>query len=287
MRTTHARNKRRLAIGCLAAGALLLGGSITTVLPVHAATTVNMEKVVLAAQLDPAKAGTGITPGAKASVTAVEKALADEGHLERKYVDGHFGRTTVDAYAAYQKSKGATGEGANGLPGKGTLTALGKANGFTVVKVINLGGRTTVDGHTVNQRTANMLKEAEKLAGVGIELTQGSYNKGGVEASAGTHDGGGAVDVATAKLSAAERKKIVTAMRKVGFAAWDRTGVMSQPHIHAMAISDTDMASAAWKADRNRQIFDYYNCMDGLVGHSPDNGPKVEKTTWEDYQRAQ
>lgn len=76
-------------------------------------------------------------------------------------------------------------------------------------------------------------------------------------------------------------------MREVGFAAWDRTGVKNfDPHIHAVAISDTDLASAAWKADANRQVYDYYTGKDGLADHGADSGPDVEPVTWEDYQRS-
>lgn len=272
----------------LAAAVIGTAGIALQSAPAQAVESVDAEKVVLAAQLDPAKNGTGTTPGAAGSVEIVEQALADEGLLDAARVDGHFGSDTVDAYSDWQEEQGASGEGANGLPGSGTLTALGEAGGFTVTNPIDLGGKTTVDGQTLNQRTADMLAEAEEGAGVELQVTQGSYNRGGVAASGGTHDGGGAVDIATRHLSGSEREAAVTAMREVGFAAWDRTGVKNfDPHIHAIAISDTDLASAAWKADRNRQVYDYYEDRDGLADHGPDNGPDVDPVTWEDYQRSQ
>ncbi|MEO1290136.1 MAG: SH3 domain-containing protein, partial [Chloroflexota bacterium] len=57
---------------------------------------------------------------------------------------------------------------------------------------------------TLNQRTLFMLDNAQRIyndeggtwANFRLLLTQGSYNAGGVVASFGTHDGGGAVDIA-------------------------------------------------------------------------------------------
>lgn len=271
----------------LAAAVLGTAGFALNAAPAQATESVDAEKVVLAAQLDPAKSDTGTTACAAESVEIVEQALADEGLLDAARVDGHFGSDTVEAYSDWQEEQGASGEGANGLPGSSTLTALGEDGGFTVTNPIDLGGRTTVDGKTLNQRTADMLAEAEERSGIDLRVTQGSYNPGGVAASGGTHDGGGAVDIATRDLSSSEREAAVTAMREVGFAAWDRTGVKNfDPHIHAVAISDTDLASAAWKADANRQVYDYYTGKDGLADHGADCGPDVEPVTWEDYQRS-
>jgi hypothetical protein len=75
-------------------------------------------------------------------------------------------------------------------------------------------------GFRLNRRTVAMILAAEKLAGFEFPLMQGSYNKGGVTASAGTHDGGGALDVRAARLTAAQRKTVVLTLRQVGFAAW-------------------------------------------------------------------
>jgi len=63
-------------------------------------------------------------------------------------------------------------------------------------------GRALVNGETLNTRTLAMLDYAQALyrAESGIitfrrAVMQGSYNPGGVSASFGTHDGGGAVDL--------------------------------------------------------------------------------------------
>ena len=243
-----------------------------------AATNVNMEAVVKAAQWDPYKSDQSTTPGAKDSVKAVESALAAKGFLAKKYVDGHFGTSTTAAYAKYQKSLGYSGLDASGLPGKGTLEKLGKGR-YTLSRTISVGGKTTMDGKTVNTRTAAMVKAAEKKGHINIVLTQGEYNPGGVGQSAGTHDGGGAIDISVNNLK--NRTAAVKALRQVGFAAWERTPAQGfDPHIHAVAISDTDMAPGA-----QAQIGDYFKGLNGLASHAKDNGPKVKKVTFEEYKR--
>src|SRR5689334_3682108 len=66
-----------LTVVPVAAAAAVLAPGVTAA----AAGTANMELVVLAAQCDPVKPDTGLTPGAAASVRLVEQALVDEGLL--------------------------------------------------------------------------------------------------------------------------------------------------------------------------------------------------------------
>ncbi len=267
------------------AGLLIVAlvGAVPVAAPAGAALPdADMEAVVLAAQLDPVKTGTGITPGAGPSVLLVERALAAHGLLASQYVDGHFGTSTVSAYAAYQRSLGFTGLDANGLPGRTSLTRLG-TDRFRVVRPIGPGDRVTYLGWTVNTRTRAMLQEAQRLAGRSIALTQGSYNPGGDPSSAGTHDGGGVVDISVSGMSSTTRTGVVRRLREVGFAAWYRTAIpgLWGPHIHAVAVSDTDLSRPA-----QEQVGDYYLGRDGLAGDGPDTGPAVTKRTWEDYQRS-
>jgi hypothetical protein len=70
-----------------------------------------------------------------------------------------------------------------------------------------------VQGHTLNNRTVAMLTDVESRLGYDLTVLQGSYNAGGVSQSAGTHDGGGAVD-----LAPYDWKNKVAALRRVGFA---------------------------------------------------------------------
>jgi peptidoglycan hydrolase-like protein with peptidoglycan-binding domain len=265
--------------------ALVVPAALWVAVPPPAAAALpeaNMEAVLLAAQRDPVKTGTGVTPGSGPSVLLVERALVAKGLLASTYVDGHFGTSTVSAYAAYQRSLGYTGLDANGLPGRTSLTQLG-AGRFTVVRAVLPGARVTYLGRTVNTRTRAMLVEAQQRAGRSIALTQGSYNPGGDSSSAGTHDGGGVVDVSVSGLSASARTAVVRQLREVGFAAWYRTPAQGDwgPHIHAVAISDPDLAGPA-----QAQVGDYYLGRNGLADDGPDDGPAVTKRTWEDYQRS-
>ena len=112
-------------------------------------------------------------------------------------------------------------------------------------------------------------------------LEQGSYNPGGDPSSAGTH-GGGVVDISVTGMAAADRTAVARALRLVGFAAWVRDPSQGDwPwHIHAAAISDTDLSSAA-----QHQTGDYYLGLNGLANHGADDGPPVAIHTWEQYQR--
>ena len=98
--------------------------------PKPSAPVVDLSKLVAAAQSDPARAGTPVT---YAGVKTVEAALVDAGLLEKRFSDGHFGSSTVDAYARWQRHLGYSGTAADGIPGKTSLTKLGKTYGFTVV----------------------------------------------------------------------------------------------------------------------------------------------------------
>ncbi|MEU7909592.1 peptidoglycan-binding domain-containing protein [Microbispora bryophytorum] len=241
----------------------------------------DMEATVKAAQIDPRRSDDTLTPGAMAGVLLIERALRDRHLLDAKWVDGYFGTTTVAALAKFQRSLGFTGLAANGLPGKVSLTRLG-AGRFTVTHVIGPGPRVSVGGAVVDTRTQSMLAEAKRLLGRDLVLLQGSYNRGGDPTSAGTHDGGGVVDISVKGMDSATRTAVVRALRRVGFAAWLRNPDQDDwPwHIHAAAINDTDLSSQA-----QHQIGDYYLGLNGLAGRGPDDGPKVTIRTWEEYQR--
>lgn len=268
--------------GAVAAPAMAMypappGGGSTT-------PAVNMERVLVAAQLDPHRSGNQGTKGSRVSVRRVERRLHRKRLLAKRYVDGSYGSKTKAAYARWQRRLGYSGIGANGLPGPTSLRKLlGRA--YRLTHVVSTGRRVSYDGHTINARTRAMLRAAAHRLGAHCHLgiTQGSYNPGGVGASAGTHDGGGAVDLDLARKCGKRRPAVVRAMRTVGFAAWYRPtipGVWNK-HIHAIAISDPDLSAAA--AD---QVWDYHIHRDGLADNGPDNGPRVRFTWWERYRRS-
>jgi hypothetical protein len=104
----------------------------TVALPPTVTTpVVDLSRLQTAAKVDPTK-----PKGHKsyaAGTTLVEKALVKEKFLLPGSVDGSYTSATVNAYSKWQKKLGYTGKDANGIPGKVSLTALGKKHGFKVV----------------------------------------------------------------------------------------------------------------------------------------------------------
>lgn len=132
--------------------------------------------------------------------------------------------------------------------------------------------RVTWRGVTLNARTRDALRWAERRwqrnnPGLSITPVQGSYNKGGVSASGGTHDGGGAVDIRTRNLTTAQRIDLVKALKDAGFGAWYRAPSSSWgPHVHAIAIEDKEMSPSA-----AAQVRAFDAGRDGLTGNRPDD----------------
>ncbi len=186
-------------------------------------------------------------------------------------IDGDWGPQTSAAYARWQEIVGPTALPYDGMPGKISLPPLATKYGFTVDMAAAPGGdepahnytRTTWSGRTINQRTKDMLNAVVARSGISISLTQGSYNAGGVSASAGTHDGGGVVDISSTSNT------LLRAMREVGFAAWIRTPAEGfDYHMHAVAIGDREMSASA-----KNQVTSYFNGRNGLANNGPDTAP--------------
>lgn len=73
------------------------------------------------------------------------------------------------------------------------------------------------NGRLMDQKTKAFVQVAEKRLGYPLTILQGCYNPGGVSASAGTHDGGGVLDLAPWDV---ERKNRV--VRSLGGFGWHR-----------------------------------------------------------------
>lgn len=122
------------------------------------------------------------------------------------------------------------------------------------------------DGKTLDRITAEALHATEKILGYELTVVQGSYNAGGVAASGGTHDAGGAVD-----LMPFDHDNKVRALRRVGFAAWYRPELVRDgkriwgSHIHAILIGNEKLSPAA-----AAQVDDYRRGLNGLADHAPD-----------------
>lgn len=124
-----------------------------------------------------------------------------------------------------------------------------------------------------------MLSEVAKMVKPYVRPVQGGFSNA-VAASAGTH-GGAAVDISCAGLSTRQCNQIVTAMRKVGFAAWRRDaneGPWSR-HIHAIPIGGNISAAA------QRQVTAYKRGRNGLANNGRDRHTgKYRNQTWEKYR---
>lgn len=110
--------------------------------------------------------------------------------------------------------------------------------------------------------TKAALQKAERILGYELSITQGSYNAGSVDASAGTHDGGGVVD-----LKAWDWQSKVRALRRAGFVAWFRAASEGPwpDHIHAVLMDHRKLAPSA-----QRQINAYHHGLNGLANNGPD-----------------
>jgi hypothetical protein len=95
---------------------------------------VDLSQLVTAARTDPYRAGTPVT---YAGVRVLEVALVDEGLLQQRYADGHYGFRTLTAYSEWQERLGyrgrAPGQPADGIPGMTSLVELGRKHSFDVV----------------------------------------------------------------------------------------------------------------------------------------------------------
>ncbi len=215
--------------------------------------------------------------------------------------DGMYGDQTRAAYMAFEQTLGGAVT-PDGIAGCYSLGELGSRNAAPVFAVscdiadpappttnpppandgepvhnytrgtFGFGG-----GKTINKRTADMLNLAVVQLSDSYDwspyLVQGSYNPG-VDASAGTHDGGGVIDIRVTTMSENGRNLCVQALRQVGFAAWYRTPAEGfDVHIHACAIGDREMAPSA-----KNQVQSYFNGRNGLANNGPDSLPSSYRT---------
>ncbi len=121
-------------------------------------------------------------------------------------------------------------------------------------------------GHTFDKMTIAAILTAEQRLGFQVVITQGSYNTT-VDASGGTHDGSGALDI---HFDPATSDQIVLAFRQTGFAAWRRFKNTHWPdHVHCELLDDShasEEAKGQWAAYRQGE--------DALGGE--DLGPRLD-----------
>lgn len=110
-----------------------------------------------------------------------------------------------------------------------------------------------------------------------IDIFQFCYNSGGVAASAGTHDGGGALDVAQFSWAA---QKI---WRQAGWAFWHRRPIAGLwgAHGHGIVVG---CPHASWGA--KNQVSSYRNGRNGLANNGSDDGPRVKIKAWSEVKKS-
>lgn len=271
------------------AAALIAGATIASALMAQSATAkpvINMERLLIAAQLDQYRPGNGKTAGAVKSVKRVQRQLRRRGF--NVAVDGNFGGQTMNAYAGWQRRLGYSGLDASGMPGETSLKRLAGRR-FDVTRVVRPGARRAWSGVTLNRRTIRMVRTAGRLVGgrrCVLDVTKGSYT-GPDSSSQATHAGGGAIDLSVRTRCGRSVKRIVRKLRRVGFAAWYRNWPGNR-HIHAIAVSDPDLATEiafpGW-FDAREQVVAFAQKKDGLNGATTGK-MKRRLRTWEQFKRS-
>ena len=151
-------------------------------------------------------------------------------------------------------------------------------------------------GAYLDNRSADMMQGLVNLldsaTAAKVRPTQGSYS-GGVAASGGTHDGGGAIDLAgqDSGMTQTDREAIRDAGRQVGWAMWIRDPSQSDwPwHIHGIAVQPGGKGDrGCLSSGAHGQVEDYYEGRNGLASGAADDGPRQwVGVTWETYDQSQ
>lgn len=139
--------------------------------------------------------------------------------------------------------------------------------------VNNSGKIIKSGGHTINRRTYVLFHQAKDIyaliGGTGdIAIYQGSYNRG-VTQSAGTHDGGGAIDSGPVKKTASNWNKWEKAQRICGLGSYDRPDLPGHwsHHNHTIYRGDKEMSGSLRRQDQ-----DFVLGLNALASHRRETG---------------
>lgn len=138
---------------------------------------------------------------------------------------------------------------------------------------VDLGRDSSGRPLVLDDRTLVKLRAAEAKLGHTFTVVQGSWRgDAGADASAGTHDRGGVLDLRTWDLPAAVTpQRAVLELRRAGLVAWYRTTAQGfDPHIHAVDRGNPDLDPSA-----ARQVTAWEQGRNGLASNGPDDGPRV------------
>ena len=143
------------------------------------------------------------------------------------------------------------------------------------LRKVNLGTDTSGRPLVVNRRTKAMVEVVEGRVGRRLVIIQGSFMNGhGADDSGPTHDKAGVIDVRSRDLTAQQAAEVVREMRKVGFAAFQRTTAQGfdENHIHAVAIGDPGLDPSA-----KAQVKEYRRGLNGLGGADTDAKVRIKR----------
>lgn len=136
--------------------------------------------------------------------------------------------------------------------------------------------KVTIDGDTLTARAWIMLEDARREVGLppgAARVMQGSWSAGSL--SAGTHAGGGAIDLSVAGLDPAQRTALVVALRRRNGCAWERSrryGWTSGDHIHCIVRDEPGLSRSALA-----QVQQYDGARNGLANRGPDPHPRPKQ----------
>lgn len=123
-------------------------------------------------------------------------------------------------------------------------------------------------GCSMDKRSIAAIEWAEEKAGFKFLFAQGSYNSD-VQASAGTHDGGGVIDFKTRHLTKAQRRKMIVWLKRAGFCIWFRPdnwdGKGGGQHAHGVLRGHRNLAYGA-----EQQVLAFDARRDGLKSNRVD-----------------
>lgn len=137
--------------------------------------------------------------------------------------------------------------------------------------------RVTFRGRQMNARDAAAHLESERRFGATVYIPQGGFNPGGVAASGGAHDAGGALDWSLSGMSSRAKKRWDHAVKDTGWCAWHRPYIdgLWPEHEHGVARGCKNLSPVAFG-----QVGAFDRKEDGLVGDGMDYSyrpqPKVE-----------
>jgi hypothetical protein len=145
----------------------------------------------------------------------------------------------------------------------------------------------TVNSGRITPRVWGVVRDAAQAAGVPLpRVMQGSYSKG-VQASAGTHDGGGVVDLSIAGMSSGQQVKFVEELRRRNGCAWLRTPAhgwspsAGAPHCHMVVRDEPGLSTPA-----QTQVRHYDQGLNGLASRGRDTLPRPKQYPVEEVRMA-